>query len=88
MGKIGFLSEKNDSKNIEKNNVAIGLHVLCAKKNKHILFLFQNISQIMKMVSNGGWHYLAVKRLSALLKGITSKRKGDLYFLNCLHSFR
>ena len=48
MGKIGFPSEKNDSKNIEKNNVAIGLHVLCAKKNKHILFLFQNISQIMK----------------------------------------
>ena len=34
------------------------------------------------------WHYIAVKRLSALLHGTTSKHKGDFYCLNCLHSFR
>ena len=34
------------------------------------------------------WHYLAVKKLSALLRGITSKHYGDFYFLNSLHSFR
>ena len=34
------------------------------------------------------WHYLAVKELSALLRGITSKHYGDFYCLNCLHSFR
>ena len=28
------------------------------------------------------------KKLSALLHGITSKHKGDFYFLNCHHSFR
>ena len=33
-------------------------------------------------------HYIAVKTLSALLLGITSKDKGDFYCLNCLHSFR
>ena len=33
-------------------------------------------------------HYLAVKELSALLRGITSKYHGDFYCLNCLHSFR
>ena len=33
-------------------------------------------------------HYLAVKNLSALLRGITSKHKGDFYCLNCSHSFR
>ena len=32
--RIGFSSENNDSKKIEKNNLAIALHVLCAKKNK------------------------------------------------------
>ena len=32
-------------------------------------------------------HYLAVKKLSALLRGITSKRLGDFYCLNCFHSF-
>ena len=35
-----------------------------------------------------GQHYLAVKKLSALLRGITSKHKGDFYCLNCSHSFR
>ena len=35
-----------------------------------------------------GWHYLAVRKLSTLLKGITSKHHGDFYCLNCLHSFR
>ena len=35
----------------------------------------------------GPLHYLAVKKLSALLHGITSKLKGDFYCLNCLHSF-
>ena len=34
------------------------------------------------------WHYLAVKKLSALLRGITSKHVGDFCYLNCLHSFR
>ena len=35
-----------------------------------------------------GWHYLTVKKLSALLRGITSKHNSDFYCLNCLHSFR
>ena len=35
-----------------------------------------------------GWHYLAVKKLSALLNRITSKHKGGFCCLNCLHSFR
>ena len=39
-------------------------------------------------VEKEGWHYLAVKKLSALLHGITSKHKGDFYCLNCLHFFR
>ena len=31
--------------------------------------------------------YLAVKKLSALLRGITSKHHGDFYCLNCFRSF-
>ena len=34
------------------------------------------------------WHYLALKLLPALFKGITSNHDGDFYCLNCLHSFR
>ena len=32
------------------------------------------------------WHYLAVKNLSRLLKGIKSNHSGDLYCLSCFHS--
>ena len=41
------------------------------------------------MISKGEkqWHYLAVKKLSVSLTGITSKRHGNFYCLNCLHSF-
>ena len=34
------------------------------------------------------WHCLAVKKLSALLRGITSNHKGDFYCLNYFHSYR
>ena len=43
------------------------------------------------MISNeekNGWHYLAVKKLSILLNGITSQHKSDFYCFSCLHSFR
>ena len=35
-----------------------------------------------------GRYYLAVQKLSTLLRGITSKHHGIFYCLNCLHSFR
>ena len=34
------------------------------------------------------WHYLAVKNLSALLRGTTLKNNGDFYCMNCFDSFR
>ena len=33
------------------------------------------------------WHYLTVKVLSELHKGISSNNKGDFYGLNCFHSY-
>ena len=33
------------------------------------------------------WHYLAVKKLPALLREITSNHKGDFYCLNCFDSY-
>ena len=44
---------------------------------------------LLLMISNGEkWHYVAVKKLSSLLRDITSRNNGDFYCLNCLHSFR
>ena len=40
------------------------------------------------MITEGKkWHYLAVKKLSTLLKGITSKHDGDFCCLNCFQSY-
>ena len=57
-----------------------------ACKSKHNLKRENQV--ILLMITDGEkWHYLAVKTLSALLKGITSKDKGDFYCLNCFHSY-
>ena len=41
------------------------------------------------MIPNGKEsHCLAVKKLSALSKGVTLKNKGEFYCINCLNSFR
>ena len=34
------------------------------------------------------WHYLAIKNLSRLLRGIGSNHNSDFYCLNCFHSYR
>ena len=33
------------------------------------------------------WHYLAVKSISGLTRGITSNHNGDFVCLNCFHSY-
>ena len=42
------------------------------------------------MITDDGnrWHYLAVKSLPALFRGITSSNTGYFYCLNCFHSYR
>ena len=51
-----------------------------------ILLMFSN-GEIRRAKSKGQqWHHFAVTKLSALLRGTTSKHHGDFYCLNCLHS--
>ena len=40
------------------------------------------------MIADGEkWHYLAIKKLSTLLKGITGNNNGDFYCLNCFGTY-
>ena len=50
---------------------------------------FKHENQVIFLTITDGkkWHYLAVKSLSALLRGITSSHNEDFYCLNCLHSY-
>ena len=72
--------------------------MFCISKKRHyVLHLFQKLTQIVKkklillMIPNYKeevWHYLAVKKLSPLLRKITLKNNGNFYCLNYLQFFR
>ena len=90
-------SKRDDWKTFEKNNLTIALNILYIKEKEicpaYISKINSNCEKqiILSMILNEdkeGWHYLAVKNLSTLLRGVTSKHHGNFYCLNCLHSFR
>ena len=93
---IDFPSTSKDWKKFELNN-EVALNILyvphgtkkieIAYKSKHNLTREKQV--ILLMISNGeNWHYLIVKNLSRLLRGITSNHDGDFYCLSCFHSYR
>ena len=62
------------------------------KKIRHAYKSKDNLKRenqvILLMITDGTkWHYLAVKTLSSLLRGITGNSHSDFYCLNCLHSY-
>ena len=95
---IKFPSDKDDWKKFEQNNKEIALHVLFVPHNKKEVELaytskynYKRKKQVILLIitdKNNRWHYLAVKSLSALFRGITSTNNGDVYCLNCFHSYR
>ena len=89
-----FHQQKMIGENLRKIMQQLLLIFFMPKQKKIIVLMFQTITQIMKkqvillMIPNEeNWHYLVVKKLLALLRGITSKHYGDFYCLSCLHSF-
>ena len=71
-------------KRIEKNNETIALNVLYTEKQRiYPAYVSKYNSNCEKQVvllitQNGeGWYYLVVKKLSGLLRGITSKHHGS-----------
>ena len=50
---------------------------------------FKRNNQVILLIITYGkkLHYLAVKSLSELLRGVTSNNDGDFYYLNCFHSY-
>ena len=93
---INFPSTSKDWKKFEYNNeVALNiLYVPYNTKQINIAYksknnLTQKRQKILLMISDDQkWHYLVVKNLSRLLRGITSNHKEDFYCLNCFHYYR
>ena len=92
---IDFPSTSKDWKKFELNNeIALNiLYVLYNTKKIHVAYkskynLTREKQVILLMISNGeNWHYLVVKNLPGLLKGITSNHKEEFYCLNCFCTY-
>ena len=94
---IKFPAQKEDWNTFEKSNKSITLNILyvpCNAKQIRPAYVSKynrdrENQVILLMITDGKkWHYLPVKDMSALFRGITSKHVGDFYFSNCFCSFR
>ena len=93
---IDFPSTGKDWKKFESNNKSIALNILYVPHNtKTICHVYkskyistrENQVILLMITDSEKWHYLAVKSLYALLKGITSNHNRDFYCLNCFWAF-
>ena len=83
---------------MNKINREVALNILFAPYNKKEIetaytskYNCKCKKQVILLVitdDDNRWHYLAVKSLPALFRGITSSNNGDFYCLNCFHSYR
>ena len=80
----------------ETNNKSIALNILYVPHNtEKICYAYKskyNLTRenqvIFLMITDGEkWHYIAVKSLSALLRGVTGNNYGDFYCLNCFRAY-
>ena len=94
---IKFPSHSNDWKKFEQNNRTIALNILYVPYNtKQIRPAYvskynhkrsNRVVLLMITDGNNNWHYLAVKNMPGLLRGITSNRDEDFPCLNCFHPY-
>ena len=94
---IDFPAGHKDYSAFEKNNSDIAINILYVTyKTKEIRQAYiskHNKTRIicanLLMITDGtgNWHYLAIKSISGLLRGVTSIYNGDFYCLNCFQSY-
>ena len=94
---IDFLAGHKDSYAFEKNNKDIAINILyvpcktkeirqaCISKHNKTRNIHANLLLITD--GTGNWHYLVIKSISGLLRGVTSKHYDDFYCLNCFQSY-
>ena len=97
---IEFPVGPGDYSTFEKNNEKYALNVFYAIDNdrekdlrpcyisKHNKTRDHKVNLLQISDGKGTWHYIAIKSIPALFKGISSSHKGDYYCLNCFNSYR
>ena len=95
--KINFPSEQKDWKTFERNNKDIALKIFSAHPTDKKLNLIrksdynhkrQHIVDLLMITDNqNNWHYLTIKNMKRLIRGVTSNHQGDFFCRNCMHSY-
>ena len=95
---LNFPAGPSEYNAFEKNNEKYAINVLYAvddKKDirpryisKHNKTRDHKINLLMITDGKCTWHYIAIKSIPALLKGVSSKHNGDFYCLKCFNSYR
>ena len=98
-----FPSGSNEYKKFEQNNRNIALNILSVPSNKEEINTIYKSQYnrkrekqvVLLMITNDNqentpdkWHYLAVKNIPRLFRGIASNKHGGFYCFGCLHSPR
>ena len=94
---VDFSEGHKDYSAFDKNNNGIAINILFvpyktkeiwqAYISKHNKTRSTHVNLLMITDGTGNWHYLAIKNIPGLLRGVTSNHNGDYYCLNCFHSY-
>ena len=93
---VDFPSHSKDWKKFEQNNKTIAPNILFVPHNTKPIrhahkskdnFMCENQVILLMITDSIKWYHLAVKSLSALLRGIISNHNGYFYCLNFFHSY-
>ena len=95
---IKFPTGQKAWKTFERNNNDIALNVFSAHTTDKKLNLMrkldynhkrQHIVDLLMITANqNNWHYLTIKNMKRLFRGVTSNHHGDFFRRNCMHSYR
>ena len=84
---VPYNAKQEDNGNEHENGYDGTKEIRPAYISKHNNKRDTQVNLLMINDETTNWHYLAVKRISGLLRGITSRHNGDFYYLNCFHSY-
>ena len=94
---INFPAGQKDWKTFERNNKDIALNIFSAHPNDKKLNLIrrsdcnhkrQHIVDLLMITGNqNNWHYLAIRNMKRLTRGVASNHHGDLFCRNCMLSY-
>ena len=73
---------------ISKYNNQVNLLMITTNKDDLGYIVVKNNEELYDISVNiTNWHYVTVKNIFGLLRGITSNHNGDFYCLNSFHSY-